>query len=174
MQIAKYISSIANGGTVVDPTIIKSILRSDGTEANKEKVRNYTNEKLGIETSDDGIEISPESIEVAKEGMRMAASEAGGTAYNVFKKFNIEVAGKTGSAEAGKDDNNKDIVNAWFVCFAPYDKPEVAVVVMIENGGHGNYAAEVSRDILTQYFGMNESTEVNESTQAIPLVEQVR
>ncbi len=174
MQIAKYISSIANGGTVVEPTIIKTILRSDGTEANKEKVRNYTNEKLGIETSDDGIQISPESIAVAKEGMRMAASEAGGTAYNVFKKFNIEVAGKTGSAEAGKDNNNNDIVNAWFVCFAPYDKPEVAVVVMIENGGHGNYAAEVSRDILTQYFGMNESTEVNESTQAIPLVEQLR
>ena len=104
----------------------------------------------------------------------MAASEAGGTAYNVFKKFNIEVAGKTGSAEAGKDKNNKDIVNAWFVCFAPYDKPEVAVVVMIENGGHGNYAAEVSRDILTQYFGMNQTTDVNESTQAIPLVEQMR
>lgn len=174
MQIAKYISSIANGGTVVEPTIIKSILRSDGTEASREKIENYTNEKLGIETSDDGITISQQSIAIAKEGMRMAASEAGGTAYNVFKNFNIEVAGKTGSAEAGKDDNNKDIVNAWFVCFAPYDKPEVAVVVMIENGGHGNYAAEVSRDILTQYFGMNESTEVNESTQAIPLVEQVR
>ena len=45
---------------------------------------------------------------------------------------------------------------------------------MIENGGHGNYAAEVSRDILTQYFGMNQTTDVNESTQAIPLVEQMR
>ena len=104
----------------------------------------------------------------------MAASEAGGTAYNVFKNFNIEVAGKTGSAEAGKDANGKDKVNAWFVCFAPYDKPEVAVVVMIENGGHGNYAAEVARDVLTQYFGMNESVEVNESTLAIPYVEQFR
>jgi len=174
IQIAKYISSIANGGTVVEPTIIKSIIKSDGTEAIREKIENYTNEKLGIETSDDGIAINPQSIAIAKEGMRMAASEAGGTAYNVFKKFNIEVAGKTGSAEAGKDKNNKDIVNAWFVCFAPYDKPEVAVVVMIENGGHGNYAAEVSRDILTQYFGMNQTTDVNESTQATPFVEQMR
>ena len=60
------------------------------------------------------------------------------------------------------------------MCFAPYDEPEVAVVVMIENGGHGNYAAEVARDVLTQYFGMNESTSVNESTQAIPLIEQIR
>jgi len=170
MQIAKYISSIANGGTVVNPTIIKSVLNSDGTEVPKEEIKKYTNEKLGIETSDDGIAINPESIAIAKEGMRMAASEAGGTAYSVFKKFNIEVAGKTGSAEAGKDKNKKDIVNAWFVCFAPYDEPEVAVVVMIENGGHGNYAAEVARDILTEYFGMNGGAKVNESTQAVPLV----
>ena len=174
MQIAKCISSIANGGTVVEPTIIKSVLNSDGTEQSREEIESYTNEKLGIEETDDGIQISAESIAIAKEGMRMAASEAGGTAYSVFKKFNIEVAGKTGSAEAGQDENGNDKVNAWFVCFAPYDEPEVAVVVMIENGGHGNYAAEVSRDILTQYFGMNESTEINESVLATPYVEQIR
>lgn len=174
MQIAKYISSIANGGTVVNPTIIKSVLNSDGTEVSKDEIRKYTNEKLGIVDTDDGITISDESIEVAKEGMRMAASEAGGTAYNIFKNFNIEVAGKTGSAEAGKDSNGNDLVNAWFVCFAPFDNPEVAVVVMIENGGHGNYAAEVARDVLIQYFGMNESTEVDESMEATPFVEQIR
>ena len=115
IQIAKYISSIANGGTIVKPTIIKSILNSDGTEISKEEINKYTNEKLKIETTNDGITINPQSIQIAKEGMRMAASEAGGTAYNVFKKFNIEVAGKTGSAEAGKDKNSKDVVNAWFV-----------------------------------------------------------
>lgn len=174
MQIAKYISSIANGGTVVNPTIIKSVLNSDGTEVSKDEIRKYTNEKLGIVDTDDGITISDESIEVAKEGMRMAASEAGGTAYNIFKNFNIEVAGKTGSAEAGKDSNGNDLVNAWFVCFAPFDNPEVAVVVMIENGGHGNYAAEVARDVLIQYFGMNESTDVDESMEATPFVEQIR
>ena len=175
MQIAKYISSIANGGTVVKPTIIKSILNSDGTEVSRDEIENYTNEKVGYSDTDDGITINPESIAVAKEGMRMAASEAGGTAYNIFKSFNQEVAGKTGSAEAGKDKNGNDLVNAWFVCFAPYEKPEVAVVVMIENGGHGNYAAEVARDVLTQYFGMNQSTEViNESMSATPFVEQVR
>ena len=158
MQIAKYISSIANGGNVVKPTIVKSILNSDGSEVSRDEITQYTNEKLGYSDTDDGITINQESVNVAKEGMRMAASEAGGTAYNIFKGFNQEVAGKTGSAEAGKDKNGNDLVNAWFVCFAPYEKPEVAVVVMIENGGHGNYAAEVERDVLTQYFGMNEST----------------
>ena len=174
MQIAKYISTIANGGTLVEPTIIKSIVKSNGEEVSKEEIENYVNEKLEIEESDDGIQISDESINVAKEGMRMATSEAGGTAYSIFKNFPVEVAGKTGSAEAGTDENNNDIVDAWFVCFAPYEKPEVAVVVLIENGGHGNYAAEVARDVLTQYFGSNQTTQVNESTQAIPYTEEIR
>ena len=175
MQIAKYISSVANGGTVVNPTVIKSVLNSDGTEVPREEVEKYVSEELGNQNTDDGISVNPESIAIAKEGMRMAASEAGGTAYNIFKNFKVEVAGKTGSAEAGKDKNGNDIVNAWFVCFAPYDKPEVAVVVMIENGGHGNYAAEVARDVLNQYFGMNATTtEINESVTAVPFVEQIR
>lgn len=170
IQIAKYISSIANGGNVVQPTIVKSILNSDGTEVSKEEMRNFVNKKLGIENQNDGIEISQESIEIAKEGTRRATSESGGTAYNIFKNFIVEVAGKTGSAETAQS----DIVNAWFVCFAPFDNPEVAIAVMIENGGHGNYAAEVARDVLTQYFGMNESEEVNEDLNAIPYVEQMR
>ena len=160
MQIAKYISSIANGGTIVKPTIINRILNSDGTEVPKDELEKYTNEKLGVENTDDGI--------------TMATSEAGGTAYSVFRNFSVEVAGKTGSAEAGKDKNGKDLVNAWFVCFAPFEKPEVAVIVMIENGGHGNYAAEVARDVLTQYFGKNETTTINETTVAIPYTEEVR
>ena len=149
--------------------IIKSILNSDGTEVPREEIEEYTNEKLGIEETNDTIEISAESINIAKEGMRMAASEAGGTAYSVFRNFSIEVAGKTGSAEA-----NDDKVNAWFVCFAPYDEPEVAVVAMVENGKHGNYVAEVARDVLTQYFGMNETTSLDESVLATPYVEQMR
>ena len=174
MQIAKYISSIANGGTIVRPTIIKSIMNSDGTEVARDEYESYINEKLGIDTSDDGVTVSQESIDIAKEGMRMATSEAGGTAYNIFKNFTVEVAGKTGSAEAGKDENNRDKVNAWFVCFAPFENPEVAVVVMIENGGHGNYAAEVARDVLNQYFGMNETSTINESTVAVPFTDEIR
>lgn len=174
MQIAKYISTIANGGNIKRSTIIKTILNSKGEEIPREEIEQYINEKLGIDTSDDGININPENINIAKEGMRMATSEAGGTAYNIFKNFNVEVAGKTGSAEAGKDSNGRDKVNAWFVCFAPFENPEVAVVVMIENGGHGNYAAEVARDVLVQYFGKNEAAQVNESVTAIPYTEEIR
>ena len=174
MQIARYLSAIANGGTVVKPTLIKTIIKPDGTEVPREEIENYTNEKLGIQNEDDGITISPETINIAKEGMRMATSEAGGTAYSIFKNFKVEVAGKTGSAEAGKDENDNDVVHAWFVCFAPYENPEIAIVAMIENGGHGNYAAEIARDVLNQYFGSNETTVINESSTAVPYTEEIR
>ena len=174
MQIARYLSAIANGGTVVKPTLIKTIIKPDGTEVPREEIENYTNEKLGIQNEDDGITINPENINIAKEGMRMATSEAGGTAYSIFRNFKVEVAGKTGSAEAGKDENNNDVVHAWFVCFAPYENPEIAVVAMIENGGHGNYAAEIARDVLNQYFGSNEATVINESSTAVPYTEEIR
>ena len=168
MQIAKYISTIANGGTEVTPTIIKTILQADGTEIPREEYENYVKEKLGLEEYKDDIQISQESINIAKEGMRMATEELGGTAYSIFKNFTVEVAGKTGSAQTGTS------VNAWFVCFAPYENPEIAVVVMIENGAHGNYSAEVAKEILAEYFGMNQTNEINESTQAIPYTEEIR
>ena len=105
--------------------------------------------------------------------MKSVTSGESGTAYVRFKNFNIEVGGKTGSAEAGKDKNGNDIVNAWFAAFAPYDDPEIAVVVMVENGGHGNYTAEAVRDIMAEYFGMN-TQNVTEDMRAISYIESIR
>ena len=68
----------------------------------------------------------------------------------MFRGFNIEVGGKTGSAEAGEN------VNAWFAGFAPYDNPEIAVVTFVENGGHGYYIANVAKAVFESYFGTNE------------------
>lgn len=53
----------------------------------------------------------------------------------------------------------------WFVGFAPYDKPEIAVVVLVENGAHGGFTAEVARDIIAEYFGMN-NNEITEDMTA--------
>ena len=165
VQISKYICMLANGGKKVNPTIVKTVLNSNGTEVSKEELRNYTNELLGITNEEEEeIEINPDYLNNILEGMRSVTSETGGTAYDKFKHFNIEVGGKTGSAEAGSN------VNAWFVGFAPFDNPEIAVVVLVENGGHGNYTAEVTRDIMEEYFGMN-SGDINESVDAIPYIE---
>ena len=163
LQIAKYIAMVANGGNKVNPTIIKTILNSDGTEESKTQIKKYVDSKLNLsEDEEDDINISSENIDIVLDGMRSVAQDAGGTAYNIFKNFKIEVGGKTGSAEAG---GNK--VNAWFAGFAPFDNPEICVVVMVENGGHGNYTAEVARDIIEEYFGMNlDSKEIQENNSA--------
>ena len=76
----------------------------------------------------------------------------------------MELGGKTGSAETGKG------VNAWFVGFAPYDNPEIAVVALIENGEHGSYCAHIAKDIIQEYFKLGEVLE--EDTEAVPYTEQ--
>jgi len=167
IQMAKYISILSNGCHQVTPTLIKTIINPDGTEIPKEEIKKYTDEKLGItEEIPEDINVSEENLSAVLEGMRSVTTESGGTAYSIFRGFNIEVGGKTGSAEAG---NN---VNAWFAGFAPFDEPEIAVVVMVENGGHGSYTAEVVRDIMAEYFGMNAGS-VYENMKAIPYVEQM-
>ena len=170
IQIAKYISMVANGGNKVNPTIIKTILNADGTEVPKSEIREYSKQKLGLtDDSSEDVTIGQENLNAVLEGMKSVTYETGGTAYNIFKNFNIEVGGKTGSAEAGRD------VNAWFVGFAPYNEPEIAVVVLVENGGHGNYTAEVARDIIAEYFGMNiESKEIIENNYALSYTESIQ
>lgn len=169
LQIAKYIAILTNGGKNVDLTIVKSVLKADKTEVDKTEIENFVNKKLGINNEErENIQINQEYINTILEGMRSVAFERGGTAYNVFRNFNIEIGGKTGSAETATTD-----VNAWFTAFAPFDDPEIAVVVMVENGGHGNYTAEVTRDIIAQYFGMN-ANGIDEDMTAIPYIESLR
>lgn len=169
LQMARYISILANGGNRIDLTIVKSILRADGTEVSKTEIEEFVDNKLGVtQTNAEDLQINPDNLKEVLEGMRSVAMEAGGTAYNIFRNFNIEVGGKTGSAETATSD-----VTAWFTGFAPFDDPEIAVVVMVENGGHGNYTAEVVRDIIAEYFGMNSNT-VEEEASAIPYTEEIR
>lgn len=163
IQMARYISSLANGGNRVDVTLIKSVIKPDGTEVDKEELENYVNEKLGYTPKEvEDLNIKEENIDAILEGMR-GVTENGGTAYSTFADFDIEVAGKTGSAETGDPDR----VNGWFVGFAPFDDPEISVTVLIENAGSGGFTAETARDIMAEYFGMN-SDEVKEDMTAIP------
>lgn len=155
VQMAKYISMIANGGHPIDLTLIKGVIKSNGTQVSQTELEEYEEKKLGrkIEKTEDR-NISQQTINAVHEGMRSVAEEEGGTAYSVFKDFAIELGGKTGSAEMTSSKDSRDVY-AWFAGFAPYDNPELAVVVMVEKGGHGYYTGEVVRDIMTEYFGTN-------------------
>ena len=156
VQMAKYITMIANGGHPVNLSIVKSVINSNGTQVSQNELDEYVSKKLNREivvTEDRNI--SEETINAVHEGMRRVAEDEGGTAYSILKDFAIEMGGKTGSAEltTGEKDVNKVI--AWFAGFAPFDDPEIAIVVMVEKGGHGSYTSEIVADIMNEYFGMN-------------------
>lgn len=167
IQMAKYVAMVANRGKKLDVTIVKSIIRPDGSEIPRNEYESKVSEKLGL-TPDNTEEMSfnETNIQAILEGMRGVTSESGGTAYSTFRDFDIEVGGKTGSAQTGVEGKT----NAWFVGFAPFDNPEIAIVVFVRNGGSGGYTAEVARDIIAQYFGMNTS-QVYEDMQAIPTIQ---
>lgn len=163
IQMARYIAMLTNGGKAIDITLIKDIVTPSGISLDKTEINSYINNRLGItEESKEELNIKEENLKAVLEGMKSVTTETGGTAYSIFRDFEIEVGGKTGTAEAGEK------TNAWFVGFAPYDNPEIAVVVFIENGEHGSYSAEVTKDIMETYFGLND--EITEDKTAEPLV----
>ena len=170
IQMAKYISMIANGGKNIDISIVKSIIKSDGSEVSKEEIKEFANEKTGTENElKEDLKISEENLDAIRKGMKGVTSEAGGTAYSTFADFDIDIAGKTGSAQTGVEGE----AHGWFAGFAPYDDPEIAVVVLVEKAGSGGYTAGVAKAIMEEYFGMN-AEKVTEDKKAESSVESVR
>lgn len=159
IQMAKYISMLTNGGKNIDLTLVKTIINQDNSEVSKEEIKEYVDKKLGRTNEEKAdLNLKQENLNAILEGMRSVANDPGGTAYSVFKDFDIEIGGKTGSAEAGTK------VNGWFVGFAPFDEPEIAIVVFVEGGKHGSYTAEVARDIISEYFGMEAEKIIEDNT----------
>lgn len=150
LQMCKYLAMVANGGNKLDVSIVKSVIKSNGTQVSKNEIDEFINNKLGLTNEEtEALDISDDTMHTVLEGMRSVTEGEGGTAYTTFKDFSISVGGKTGSAEAGRR------TDGWFAGFAPYEDPEIAVVVMVENGHHGFYTAEIVKEIIYEYFGMN-------------------
>lgn len=155
LQMARYVSMIANGGNYINATVIKSIKDADGNEISKDEIRKYVNDLLGQNTdSVSDLKISKETLDIVKAGMRLVTSP-GGTAYSAFSSFGKSVAGKTGSAQAKATSDGSNIANGWFVGFTPYKDPEVAVVVILEDGSTDSYAAKTARKILDAYYNLD-------------------
>ncbi len=168
IQMAKYTAMVANGGNKIKPTIVRTIFNSDGTEVSREEIDKYIKERLNLpDDNTEDLDISEDNIDTIKQGMKLVTNSPGGTAYSIFKDFNVTVAGKTGSAQAG------NVTNGWFVGFAPYNDPEIAVAVLIEDGANGGATGTVAREVIAQYFGMN-STDVQEDVTALPTIEMQR
>jgi len=137
LQLTDAVATIVNGGTRYKPYLVEKIIGYDGTV------------KLAKQPEVvDKIEIAPANLEAIKKGMYSVTNEIGGTARSAFVGSKVVISGKTGTAEAGKGYDS----HAWFVAFAPYEKPEIAVGVLIFQGGHGNYPAPITRAIIEGYL----------------------
>jgi len=134
LQLVNYIAAIANGGTVYEPHIVNQIRKNDGEIVQIDP--KIINEKF----------ISPATLKIVQEGMKQTVTS--GTAQTL-KSLPVEVAGKTGTAQFGSEDRT----HAWFVSYAPYVNPKIAMVVLVEGGGEGHSSAlPVTQEVLDWYF----------------------
>ncbi|NLP46693.1 MAG: hypothetical protein GX347_06590 [Epulopiscium sp.] len=140
IHMARYIATLANGGTLYNSYLIDKIEKPNGELYNKKEPM------IQMQSNFDAM-----NLQSIYEGMHRVTVGSRGTVRNVFKNFPISVAGKTGTAQ---EDPNRDS-HAWFVGFAPYDNPEIAISVSLPFGDRSDYPAEIFRDIVAAYFELN-------------------
>ena len=147
VQLASMIATVANEGTVYQPHLVKRIVDSDGRTL-KEFPPQVTG-KTGIK---------PENYRLVKDGLFAVVNEPHGTGA-LARLSEVKVAGKTGSAQVVKLRDSKGQVpyqfrdHALFVAFAPYEKPEIAIAVIVEHAEHGgSAAAPIAGKLFRAYF----------------------
>ncbi|MCK5129741.1 MAG: hypothetical protein KAQ68_07805, partial [Clostridiales bacterium] len=141
IAVARYVAAIVNGGNVYEARLVKSIVSPDGQII--EEIRPQL-----IRT----LDIPQEYTDSIKAGMKSVVSlEDGGTAAKYFAdfKYKDDIGGKTGTAQVSQIDLEN---NAWFVSFAPYEQPEIVVVVFIPHGYSGGTAAYTAKEIMEFYL----------------------
>lgn len=142
LQIAAALAAVGNGGTLYRPSVVESI-------ASDPKDPDWTFEPAPVGK----IPISPENLTVIQQSLYKATSTAQGTAYDAFKGLEMQVAGKTGTAESGQDNPH-----AWFAGYAPAQSPEIAIAVVMEHAGMGGEAAApLFRQVVEAYFRIDPS-----------------
>ncbi len=138
LQLTRATSAIANGGTLYQPRLVKTLLGS-GQQGSQDQQPIVSRQAI----------IDSDILRVIREGMRQTVLTGSARSFNAL---NVEVAAKTGTAQTSK---SKDKTHSWFTAFAPYSSPEIAVSVIVEGGGEGySVAAPVARNSIERYFGL--------------------
>jgi len=146
IQLANYIATIANGGYLMQPHLVKKIVTHEGKvlKVIKPHIMNRA-------------DVSISSLAETRRAM-LAVTQPGGTAYSLFGHFppEIGVGAKTGTAETGRaGDNARKEFHGVFIAFAPADDPEIAFAGVVEYGySGGGSAGYIARDVFEQYFGI--------------------
>ncbi|WP_051531014.1 penicillin-binding transpeptidase domain-containing protein [Clostridiisalibacter paucivorans] len=151
LQIANFIATLSNGGYRYRVSVVDKLEDFKGNR--KEHRKAEEPHRVGLDDY--------KYLDYVMKGMNMAATD--GTGKTIFRNFPIQVGIKTGTAE-------KDGINpatgkpyddyAWFVAFAPYEDPQIAIATVIFQGGHGGYAGPVVRDVIAEYLGLNTEEDV--------------
>lgn len=152
LQVLNSVAAIANGGTLYRPQLVSEVVDSEG-----KVVQAFAPDVIRE------IPVSDANMDVVRQGMRAVVSGAGATAW-ALKVPGVAVAGKTGTAEFFIDRNKDNLpdrdreghlpTHSWFTAFAPYDDPEIALVIFVFGGGEGSaVAVPIASDILNHYFG---------------------
>lgn len=151
LQLCVYASTLANRGTRYKATLLSRVVSDDYRELLLE----------GEKTVMSHMDISDDAYYAYSTGMNLVTKREGGwagTAYSTFKDYPIEICAKTGTAETGISGTSD---NAAFICYAPYNDPEIAISVYGEKAGHGSALAGVAKSILDVYFEVGEAGEVD-------------
>ncbi|MEM7697346.1 MAG: penicillin-binding transpeptidase domain-containing protein [Verrucomicrobiota bacterium] len=150
LQMASVTATVANGGKVYQPRIVKRVVERSG------KIVMDEPPELKYDLTREGL--TSEQIELVKRGMWRVVNEGGGTAGRAKSEFTV-MSGKTGTSQTA---NPTQPTNAWFISFAPYDEPEIAVCVFVENGNSGGGAASpIAKNIIENYITLTQGREMD-------------
>lgn len=148
IQMCNVAAALANGGTLYRPQLVHSITAYD-EEHRPHVVRRLTPQPIKR------LAISAQTRALIVRGM-VSVMQPGGTG-SASAIPGLSMAGKTGTAEMYK--KGRRVNNAWFIAFAPVEKPRIAVCVFVEAGGHGGaVAAPIARKIIAHYLNIRLNT----------------
>ncbi len=139
-QLARYVSAIANRGTVYELTLLDKLTDSEGNTIEDYSASVYNN-----------INIADNSWNTIQEGMHQVAENTA-----AFKDLDLTIAGKTGTAQQSKSHPN----HALFMGYAPYENPQIALTIRIANGYTSANAASMAADIFSYYFDLKDKDEL--------------
>ncbi len=148
LQLANYCATIANGGTRYKPYMIKSVLSADMSEVI------FETEPEVINT----LNVSKKNLDIVREGMRNVVLNTG--CNNYFQNCIVDAAGKTGTSQVKKRLESGEVVtcnNGFFITFAPYDDPEIAIAIVAENGQAGSKTSQAAVPVYNYYFSQKTS-----------------
>ena len=137
IQLTNYISTLVNGGTRYSTHLLKTVKSSDFSQVVYEYEPQVQAE----------LDLGQENVDVVTQGM-LNLTTSDGSLASAFRNVPVQVGAKTGSAQVSSTSDS----NAVFVCFAPYDNPQIAISLVVEHGGSGSVLASLAAEILQYYF----------------------